>query len=64
MFKKKENWKYILVLLCAGILAGYLGGFFEILVKNAEINLNPISCLMAGLTTAGAESGRYFLSFC
>ena len=21
MFKKKENWKYVLILLCAGLLA-------------------------------------------
>lgn len=55
MFKKKENWKYVLILLCAGLLAGYLGGFFEILLKNAEVNLNPLSCLMAGLTTTGGQ---------
>lgn len=60
MFKKKENWKYVLVLLCAGLLAGYLGGFFETLFKNAEVNLNPISCLIAGLTTAGGRKWTLF----
>ena len=63
MFKKKENWKYVLVLLCAGLLAGYLGGFFEILLKNAEVNLNPLSCLMAGLTTTGGRKWTLFSVF-
>lgn len=63
MFKKKENWKYVLILLCAGLLAGYLGGFFEILLKNAEVNLNPLSCLMAGLTTTGGRKWTLFSVF-
>lgn len=33
MFKKKENWKYVLILLCAGLLAGYLGGFLKFCLK-------------------------------
>ncbi|MFR6580975.1 MAG: hypothetical protein ACLURP_02135 [Ruminococcus sp.] len=49
------NGNWLLVVIGAVLLAGYLGGFLYILFGDANVDLNPIHCMAAGWTSTGGR---------